>query len=462
MPDQFILSPDQEIAIEQCLDALKDKGEAILVGAAGTGKTTVMQTLVEPHSGNVLFFAPTGKAAVRLAEVVGEAKTIHSAFFGAVKEESSDDDDTDTEGMTEEEKELFAKAKAKAKAAKPRKVTLVFSEPHPPEGACSSSLIVVDEASMVNEWLAGVIREQCAEVGASILWVGDHYQLPPVEGKWGADLENADGELSTVHRQAADAPALGLATAIREDRVESFTHWGGDCTMHHVNLARAAHWRFRAGKPHPKTGEIASDDRVVLTFTNRVRREVNRLVRKFEGYGASPEVGEIMLCTFNARSIGLWNGQQCKLTSVRLCPELTDFLKSPVYWVELEDRKGEFLIAPRAFESPRRDISARVWYREFWAPLWNRDKSWQRCLDLAWSDATLDDWQDKIRSQGIQMTWGYCLTVHKSQGSQFAEVGFIECPTYRRMQRRDYGFWKRLGYTAITRTEAVLRLFVLK
>ena len=447
------LSPDQKTALAAVLAKLKADKEAVLCGAAGTGKTTVMSAVIDAWSGGVQFFAPTGKAASRLKESVGEADTIHAAFFGSVVEESDDDDDDEDDAQKREK--------------------LVFGAPHPPEGAGRNTLLVIDEASMVNAELAQTVREQAELVGSSILWVGDHHQLPPVEGSWGADLQNPDGELTTVHRQAADAPALALATAIREDRAGSFDTWGGDCTTHARRrdkqgrplgrpiIETAALWRARAGQTHPQTGAVASADRVLLTFTNKNRSALNKLVRRYQNRGDAPEVGETLLCTFNARDIGLMNGETVEIAEVRKHPVLSKFMRTDVYAVELEGYDGEMIISPEAFE-PRKGMSPRRHFKDFWAPLLNpyHREHWQRALDNNLSDEEIEKLRTSVRTRGLQVTWGYCLTVHKSQGSQWPEVGFVSCGFYRSKSRSDPEFWRRLGYTAFTRTEAVLRIFV--
>ena len=452
MMPALTLSPDQETALAAVLAKLKADKEAVLCGAAGTGKTTVMSAVIDAWSGGVQFFAPTGKAASRLKQSVGEADTIHAAFFGSVVEEQPDDDDDDAQQPSKREK-------------------LVFGAPHPPEGAGRSTLLVIDEASMVNDELAATVREQAELVGSSILWVGDHHQLPPVTGSWGADLQNPDGELTTVHRQAQDAPALALATAIREDRIETFGTWGGDCTIHrktengraapaHVMLGQAALWRARAGSTSP-TGAVASDDRVLLTFTNKNRSAINTLVRRYQQRGQAPELGETLLCTFNARDIGLMNGETAEIVGVRRHDVLSNFMRSDVYAVELEGYSGEMIIAPEAFE-PRQRMSPRRHYKSYWEPLLNpyHREHWQRALDNNLSDEEIEKLRTLVRGRGLQVTWGYCLTVHKSQGSQWAEVGFVSCGFYRSKATDDPEFWRRLGYTAFTRTEAVLRIFV--
>jgi len=70
---------DQALAVATALQ----RGLTVITGPAGTGKTTVIKTIIEllrnrNSSAKVLLTAPTGKAAARLKQVVGiEALTIH-------------------------------------------------------------------------------------------------------------------------------------------------------------------------------------------------------------------------------------------------------------------------------------------------------------------------------------------------------------------------------------------------
>lgn len=49
---EISLSPDQEQALAVCMDELTANGEAVLAGAAGTGKTTVMRAVLEGWDGD--------------------------------------------------------------------------------------------------------------------------------------------------------------------------------------------------------------------------------------------------------------------------------------------------------------------------------------------------------------------------------------------------------------------------
>lgn len=121
---------------------------SIITGSPGTGKTTVLKTILEVYrrlhpDGKIMLMAPTGRASRRMAESTGfeDAKTLHSGL-GLMSEE-------DENGRKNEDSLLEA------------------------------DLVIVDEFSMVDMWLAkqffGHLKETCR-----IVLVGDADQLPSV------------------------------------------------------------------------------------------------------------------------------------------------------------------------------------------------------------------------------------------------------------------------------------------
>lgn len=95
-PARVSAAKAEEIRISQArvLDLLATRALSILIGGAGTGKTTVLATLIKglaqsPKKEKFVLLTPTGKAAVRLRrkiqEVAGidlEPRTIHSYLMG--------------------------------------------------------------------------------------------------------------------------------------------------------------------------------------------------------------------------------------------------------------------------------------------------------------------------------------------------------------------------------------------
>ena len=143
----------EERAREEKLAALKELFESrvsVLIGSAGTGKTTLFRVLcTEPAvaRGGVLLLAPTGKARVQLTTKVGQLGYTIAQFLVPTRY------DTDT-----------CRYIVTGDAATRRK---------------TFKTVVIDEASMLTEEQLGATLDALAGVERLIL-VGDHHQLPPI------------------------------------------------------------------------------------------------------------------------------------------------------------------------------------------------------------------------------------------------------------------------------------------
>lgn len=160
--------------------AIFDKGLSVISGGAGTGKTTVVKSIIsgieKAHGAGTSFLllAPTGKAADRLRERSGkEAKTIHS--FLAERNWMNDNFTYKREGGVQEE---------------------------------NVRIFIIDESSMIDQALmATLFRAINWNTVQRIIFVGDPNQLPPIGyAKVFADLitwlpDENKGELKENLRQ---------------------------------------------------------------------------------------------------------------------------------------------------------------------------------------------------------------------------------------------------------------------
>ena len=143
------------------LSALHDSPLSVLIGPAGTGKTTLLKALVQypgVAEGNVVLLAPTGKARVQLETKVGlPAKTLAAHLIPTGRY------DPDTGRYLVGDKDT-------------------------PRGIYS--LVVIDEASMLTEEMLAATLDSIAAAKRLIL-VGDPQQLPPIgAGRPFVDLVN--------------------------------------------------------------------------------------------------------------------------------------------------------------------------------------------------------------------------------------------------------------------------------
>ena len=144
------LDPIQKSAVE----AAAGSGVMVLTGGPGTGKTTIIKAIIrlfEMEGMDILLAAPTGRAAKRMNEATGrEASTIHRML----QMRGSDDGSEDSTGQ---------------------KGGFERNESNPLE----TDVIIIDEMSMVDISLMNALLK-ATSLGTKLILVGDANQLPPV------------------------------------------------------------------------------------------------------------------------------------------------------------------------------------------------------------------------------------------------------------------------------------------
>lgn len=185
-PFEFI--PDQLAAIEELLSFISSPYLTdwyfCFRGYAGTGKTSCMREVarrVGASNARFAYTAPTNKAAKVLREIVGSASTIYSLLGLRV----------DKNGETKQ----IAHGK--------------------PVDLSDLDVIVVDEASMVNEHLFGLLSDIADKFNLKVVFMGDPAQLPPVKESESLALQGETGiQLTKVMRH--DNQILALVSEIRQ------------------------------------------------------------------------------------------------------------------------------------------------------------------------------------------------------------------------------------------------------
>jgi exodeoxyribonuclease V len=158
-----------------------------------------------------------------------------------------------------------------------------------------AEIVVVDEASMVPDWIGAELMRRDVRV----LAIGDPHQLLPMTEPW-LGPGRADAHLDTIVRQAEGSPIIQLATAIREGRPRPT---GLDPKVVAV-LDRLPLGRLLAP---------IRDGRVqIIAWRNETVDMMNAEVRRRLGYSPDtpPQPGERMMVNRNTRW-GEWlNGEQ--------------------------------------------------------------------------------------------------------------------------------------------------------
>jgi exodeoxyribonuclease-5 len=264
--------------------------------------------------------------------------------------------------------------------------------------ASRAKLIIVDEASMVDAELG----RDLLSFGAPVLVLGDPAQLPPIQG--GGFFTNAEPDvmLTEVHRQAQDDPIVRLSMQVREGQeLEPGTY--GETEV----VPRSALDPQRV---------IDADQ--VLVGRNNTRRAYNKRMRERRGFTEDlPVAGDKLVCLRNNRRKALFNGGLWTVTERRASRS-----KMITMRVKPEDdpaaRETKVTIRPECFVGAIEQLS----------------------------------WEE--RRHYDEFDFGYVLTVHKSQGSQWDDVVlFDESFAFSESRAR----WL---YTGITRAAKRLSVVV--
>lgn len=387
----------------------KDGGLYRLFGYAGTGKTTIAKE-VKRFVRKVQYAAFTGKAAlVMQGKGCLDARTIHSMIYRA-HDKSTDERDAIANRLKEissdplqaeevmrlraEIKQLNNKLQQPGFTLNPNAFIRKWDESIEQFVSIEApGLIVVDECSMVDKQLG----TDLTSFKIPILVLGDPAQLPPVGGGGfftGTKDHPVDPEsmLTEIHRQASDNPVLQIATACRTRGMPGDGRYGESRICHKTETSKA---------------DYADADQIICG-THVTRNKINRHMRAWQGYdGFLPCEGERLVCLRNNRERGLLNGSMWTVVSVDERPD--DELYFDLTLQSIDD--------PNLLEVETRAHKKIFLGQEF------------------------EDYHERGRAD--EFDYGYCITTHKAQGSEWGSVTYIdEWPG---------GDRKKHQYTGVTR-----------
>lgn len=417
----FIPSSQQAAAIAAIEDwfrrRTRDQQVFRLFGYAGTGKTTITRHAIgelglEPMdrtggSGGVLYAAFTGKAALVMTRKGTPASTIHSLIY-KVSEATPEEIERVTRELETLRKGLRSMGPAERSFAETqiRRLELRLADIHQPRFILNeqslvrdADLIVLDEVSMVGAEMASDLLA----FGKPILVLGDPGQLPPIKGDGAFTDADPDVMLTDIHRQAEASAIIRLATLARQSMPIPYGE--------HDDFV----WKMRRSDigPHQflKGGQV-------ICGRNATRLFLNTAMKQAAGFpDAYPRgLGEKIICLKNRHDLGLVNGM----------------------FLDLSDIRDE---SPLAFSATVRtedgtSVPGRQW---FYKGHFDDHVAYD-------AERLRRDWRD-MRGL-VESVWGYAITCHKAQGSQWENVIVYDDGLGRTAEDR-----ARWLYTAITRAE---------
>jgi exodeoxyribonuclease V len=266
---------------------------------------------------------------------------------------------------------------------------------NPDSDVKNAALVVIDECSMVDEALG----TDLLSFGTKVLVLGDPEQLPPVKGAGFFTQAQPDFMLTEVHRQARGNPIIRMSMDLREGKRLQFGDYGAVRVCSKRDLGEIV---------------VMGADQV-LCGLNRTRHAYNSFIRLRKGIEeAHPLEGERLVCLKNNRSKGFFNGGIYSVKEVR----------------RVQSERIILHVAPE--DSGRSQKEVEIELHPFF--LEGRED------ELPW----------EVRKTYDEFTFGYVLTVHKSQGSQWDSVVLYDQSGAFREDR------SRWLYTGITRAAKYL------
>lgn len=411
---EIVLSSDQEAAYNIMAKWLADGGIVhknqknpsllSLGGFAGSGKTTLVSTLAKNFGSAIrfAFCALSGRAASILGRKLKEAGlnfesgghycgTIHGLIYRPIQDE---------EGKV---------------TAWIRKSSLDYD------------VIVLDESSMVSQ----DIYRDLASYGLEILAVGDHGQLPPIEGSFSL-MQSPILRLEKIHRQAEDNPIINLSMQVRK---HGKIPPGYKDNNHIKIISKGEYIDFLRGIYQGVNDPEVILESAVLCYKNVTRARLNMMIRNMVhgNLCAQPMTNDTVICLRNAtkgRNTPLYNGFRGYIDSS--VNEIGDH-----WW----SAKIKF---------PHEGIEARV--ENLLRHQFGYQKTFSSFSELENFGMKIKSWNDA----GLLFDYGYAMTVHKAQGSQMSNVVLFN----ERPAPVSDDSYRRWIYTAITRSSDKLTIIL--
>lgn len=364
-------------------------------GPAGTGKTTIIRYFIERiglELKDVLFVAYMGKAVSQMIRNGLPARTIHSACYDYMKVIARDEDGN-----------IIYKENGKPKMV----LDFVLKDRIPGKPKC----IVVDEAVMVPENNA----RDLLSFGIPVIVLGDNNQLPPVFGN-SFFLQDPDVVLTEIMRQKEDDPIIYLSQQVLKGKPLTPCILGSSGVMERKYLT---------------TQQLVDTD-VIITGTNRLRGEVNRLFREdilaIENL-EYPNFGEKVICRKNKWSESIKENGKIYLTN-----GLSGFVDN-VQKSSYTKNSVTIDFKPDFTKGYFKNLKVHI-------PYLNTDPGENKDM--------------YIPPDCNAFEYAYAITTHLSQGSQYPRVTVFQ--EKHLASNREY--FTRLMYTAITRAMESVRIIV--
>ena len=361
------LTKKQEEGLKIAVARYKSREKyTVISGYAGTGKSTLVRFIIDAldvDEDKVAYATYTGKAAEVLRKKGNpNAMTLHRLLYDSIPRQGGG----------------FIRI---------------------PKKQLDYSIVVVDEVSMVPKTMVDMLLAH----RIYILFLGDPFQLPQIDKKETHTLlDKPHIFLDQVMRQAAESEIIQLTMKIRNGEDIPFMH-GKEVIV--------------APKAELVTGHLTWAD-IIICATNKTRHNMNRQKRELLGYSGVLQTGERIIVKRN-----YW--EDCDEDGNALVNGTVGTVANPY---------ESFVRIPSYIKNDRRDLPL---IGCIFTPDGGKSfDTFEIDKDYLLKEEPCVDWRVSYQLGKLkpkigdilpkQATYGYALTCHAAQGSEFDKVLVIE------------------------------------
>jgi exodeoxyribonuclease-5 len=394
-----------------------------IFGYAGVGKSTIIRYLVDElgltDGRDVLYCTFAGKASHVLRKKGIPSQTIHSLIYLPLGEKETEIDNTQKQieelraaALTADNIERAALGVEIAKLSRKLNKLLDPDWSLNEESAIRDcKLVIPDECSMVGPKMAADLLS----FEKPVLVLGDPGQLPPIEGEGAFTKCEPDVLLTEIHRQAAESAIIRLATMARLG--ESIPYGKHD------------EFVWKMAERDVTAAQLLKGGQVICG-KHATRFDLNNAMRRAAGFNGSATPtgpGEKIIYRKNDNALGLLNGMFITLDDV----EIVDDQR---FRAVVRNEEASIIGGTNSKGKPNK--------LTLYSGLFHDHEKFDK-------ERKARDW--KIRRRLVEADFGWAITGHVSQGSQWENViVFDDRWGFNKQDRR------RWLYTAITRAESGL------
>ena len=453
----FKLTTKQDLTLYKLSEFIlneDDNSLFILKGYAGTGKTTILSSIINnlwkiKKSG--VLMAPTGRAAKVLSNYTNtEANTIHKKIYFPKKNSSGNID--------------FVLQTNKSK----------------------NTIFIVDEASMISSTsqnkklfdttslLSDLIQFVYSGYKCKIIFIGDTAQLPPVNSKLSPSLdpdyleENYNKnvlsiELDEVVRQEVLSGILNNATTLRESLIdEDFEEFKFNLSGFN-DIIRLQDGEDIINSLTDSYNIFGKEETALIVRSNKRANLYNQQIRNRILFNENElSVGDNLMVVKNnyywlkstSEAGFIANGDIIKILEISRIVDLYDFRFAEVTVQMIDYQKMKpfdtvLMLDTINLETPSLNYEkANHLYNEVMKDYVSEKVKYKRFLKV----------KNNKYFNALQVKFSYAITCHKSQGGQWTSV-FVEQPYLPNGIDKDFIRWL---YTGLTRAKEKLYLIGFK